>query len=325
MNQRVLPIITASIGLILGASTPFAGELNTSADNTLNEFVSGTPALAAEVNENFARSANAINDNHARIEILESELQTANPVGISCPGNDENDIMVRVGPLCVDRFEASVWSTAGGGTQLGTGNNGNIPCENNGNDCSIGADTPIFARSVQGVIPTDNITWFQAQQACANSGKRLLSNAEWQMAAAGSPDPGELGADTANYCNTFSGEKAETGSSLGGTEPCLSNWDVADMVGNVNEWTADWMAGTATPPTGAEQNDDNRHNNEDYGLDAAISIQRALQPFSEGTKFPAAIYRGGGYGAHDSAGVFLINASWSPALAADAVGFRCAR
>lgn len=346
MNNQALPIASAII-LTLGIASPFAGELNTSADNTLNEFVSGTPAVASEVNENFGRVADAVNDNHVRIDSIESDIesiesdisshaeaidantndiaalmQSANPVGTACPGNDESDIMVRVGPLCVDKYEASVWSSPAGGTQHGAGSD-NIPCLNNGNDCSIGAANPVFARSVEGVIPAANVTWFQAQQACANSGKRLLTNAEWQMAAAGTPDPGGLGEDTANYCNTFSGERAATGSSLNGTEPCLSNWGVSDMVGNVNEWTADWMAGTGSN-TGTEAGNDNRHN-EEYGLDSSLGIQRAPQPFSEGSKFPAAIYRGGGYGAHDSAGVFLINAAWSPALAVDSVGFRCAR
>jgi len=40
------------------------------------------------------------------------------------------------------------------------------------------------------VLPSGCITWFQANQACLLSGKRLLTNREWQGAAASTPDPG---------------------------------------------------------------------------------------------------------------------------------------
>ncbi|MGH8477343.1 MAG: SUMF1/EgtB/PvdO family nonheme iron enzyme, partial [Methylococcales bacterium] len=63
--------------------------------------------------------------------------------------------MVKVGPLCVDAYEASVWNTPAGA---------------------------IYARSEAGETPSGKITWFQAQQACVNAGKRLPTNAEWQMA-----------------------------------------------------------------------------------------------------------------------------------------------
>jgi len=43
--------------------------------------------------------------------------------------------MVKVGPLCMDVYEASVWSTPTGGTQYGAMFD-NYPCNNNGNDCT---------------------------------------------------------------------------------------------------------------------------------------------------------------------------------------------
>src|SRR5262249_43834089 len=48
----------------------------------------------------------------------------------------------------------------------------------------------VYALSIPGVKPTACITWFQANQACLLSGKRLLTNREWQGAATGTPDPG---------------------------------------------------------------------------------------------------------------------------------------
>jgi hypothetical protein len=67
--------------------------------------------------------------------------------GTACPGNDPNDSMVKVGNLCVDVDEASVWSTPSGGTQYGVVS-ANYPCAPTGNDC-----TAIFARSIRGVLP----------------------------------------------------------------------------------------------------------------------------------------------------------------------------
>src|SRR5262245_24682924 len=66
------------------------------------------------------------------------------------------------------------------------------------------------ARSVAGVLPSALITWFEAAQACRNAGKRLLTNAEWQMAAAGTPDPGNAGNGTTT-CNTDTGGPTSTG------------------------------------------------------------------------------------------------------------------
>ncbi len=73
--------------------------------------------------------------------------------------------MVKVGPLCVDVYEASVWDTlAGGGTQYGAASD-DYPCSDNGKDCSDATTaTNIFARSEAGVTPSRYITWFQASR-----------------------------------------------------------------------------------------------------------------------------------------------------------------
>jgi len=43
------------------------------------------------------------------------------PEGTPCVGTSATDIMVRVGPLCVDKYEASVWSGPGGNFLLQAG------------------------------------------------------------------------------------------------------------------------------------------------------------------------------------------------------------
>src|SRR5262245_3246363 len=131
---------------------------------------------------------------------------------------------VPVGSLCLDIYEASVWRvpdptrtnallvkkiqlgnatradlTAGRATQLGTVDDDYAPCTINGQNCS----NDIFAVSLPAEIPAANITWFQALEACANAGKRLPTNAEWQMGATGTPDADQDNGTT--DCNTDSG------------------------------------------------------------------------------------------------------------------------
>ena len=72
--------------------------------------------------------------------------------GNGCPPS-----MVRVGSICIDKYEASVWSKPPKndgrprGTQYGV-DGPDYPCDVNGNDCS-GAN-PIYAASVPGLVPS---------------------------------------------------------------------------------------------------------------------------------------------------------------------------
>ena len=220
--------------------------------------------------------------------------------------------MVKVGPLCVDVYEASVWDTIGGGvTQYGAVGD-NYPCTDNANNCTGVAGGYIFARSEAGRTPSRYITWFQAQQACALSGKRLLTNAEWQMAAAGTPDTG--GADNGSTdCNT---DGIEPGvATTGSRSSCVSNWGTYDMVGNLWEWVADWIQDNSDSDGGSIST-------ATYGSDLISGIDEA---FPETDRFPAALIRGG-YWAHGTlAGVFALNANDGPSHSTDGLGFRCAR
>jgi formylglycine-generating enzyme required for sulfatase activity len=154
---------------------------------------------------------------------------------------------VRVGDVCVDKFEASVWeippanaalaeqvkngtataeSLEAGAVQLGCAAEhaaydlGAFPADGNWSSAS---SPNVYAASIADVLPTACTTWFQAEQACALSGKRLLTNQEWQRAAAGTP------ACAAGTHPT------------GSDEVCVSSWGTFDMVGNASEWVADWV------------------------------------------------------------------------------------
>jgi formylglycine-generating enzyme required for sulfatase activity len=210
--------------------------------------------------------------------------------------------MVKAGPVCIDKFEASVWSKPNGGTRYGASSD-NYPCADNGQNCK----GRIFARSVAGVKPSRFITWFQAQQALANSGKRLPTNAEWQMAVAGTPDPGPDNGTT--NCNTTNQGSGQDPTNTGSRSACVSARGVHDMVGNLLEWVADWVPfSSACPGWGSFSND-----------------TMCLSGASTGVQAPGVLLRGGNFEFGSSAGPFAIEVG-GPALSSNnVIGFRGAR
>jgi formylglycine-generating enzyme required for sulfatase activity len=232
---------------------------------------------------------------------------------------------VQAGTTCLDRYEASVWRVpdptttnaslvrkiqlgratqadlvAGGATQLGTAGDDYAPCAGDGQNCA----NDIYAVSLPSVIPSASITWFQAQEACANAGKRLPTNAEWQVGANGTPDPGPD--DHATDCNTFS---PFTVAPTGSRSSCVSARGAFDMVGNLYEWVADWVpASTACPGWGGFSNDN-----------------MCLSGASTTANGPGALLRGGDFGHGTAAGPFTVSASFGPSVFGPSIGFRCAR
>lgn len=231
---------------------------------------------------------------------------------------------VEVGPICVDKYEESVWSippeqeklikkvkkgkvaladlTAGGAVQISPSKScspafpGSFPVTGNWT-------TPLYAVSIPGVPPTACISWFQAEQACALSGKRLLNNQEWQRAAAGTPVP-EVAGDLTTSCAITSGGPVTTGS----RSACVSRWGVFDMVGNVWEWVADWVPlSTGCAP-------------DLFGTSDANCLAGAST-----TAGPGALIRGSDWGRGPHAGVFAINGGSDPSSQFNNFGFRCAR
>jgi formylglycine-generating enzyme required for sulfatase activity len=224
----------------------------------------------------------------------------------------------------MDRYEESVWRVpnstttnailvakielgtatqadlvAGGATPLGTVTDDYAPCTPNGQNCA----GDLFAVSLPAVIPSSNITWFQAQEACANAGKRLPTSAEWQLGATGTPDAGADNGTT--DCNSNTGSATLTGSRKG----CESARGALDMVGNLDEWVADWVPLSTGCSSWGGFSDD----------------WMCLFGASTSDAGPGALLRGGDYRSRTSAGPLAVVGSGGPFSARPFIGFRCAR
>lgn len=232
---------------------------------------------------------------------------------------------VLAGTICLDRFEETVWRVPNATTtnaslvrriQLGRATRADLlafgatqlpvegnyaPCKTNGQNCA----GDIFAVSLPAEVPSARITWFQAQEACANSGKRLPTNAEWQVGANGSPDPGPDNGTT--DCNSATGVVSLTGA----RSSCDSARGAFDMVGNLAEWTADWVPLSTTCPTWGSFSDD----------------VMCFAGASEVATSPGVPVRGGSFlpFGGPSVGPLNINASFQASASAVFIGFRCAR
>lgn len=226
------------------------------------------------------------------------------PLG-TCPTVEPTDEMIWVGGVCIDKYEASLWDAPTGGNQIPNAQIDDY-CPEDGQPLGSADCEDFYARSVAGVQPTGSITWFQAQQALANSGKRLPTNAEWQMAVSGTPDTG--GADDGSTsCNT---DVSGPGPALTGSRSaCVSRHGAFDMVGNLWEWVADWVpASTTCLSWGVLSND-------------FMCVTGA----STTTPGPGVLLRGGNWNNSTAAGPLAVSALNHPTDTFSDFGFRGAR
>ena len=250
---------------------------------------------------------------------MREEWSITVPQGPAVPTTCPPDAVL-TGTACLDKYEASLWRTtypvvierikagavtmenlkSASATQLGlvAGDLAAAGCPATGTGCA-----DIFAVSIPGVKPARFLTWFQALAAARNAAKRLPTNAEWQAAALGTPDPGA--SPGPSDCNT----KGDGPDLTGTRAACVSGVGAFDMVGNVSEWVADWVprstacAGEVFAGTG------------DANCLAGVGSASGA----------GALIRGGGFGSGVEAGVFAVDGRNPPSFENAAVGLRGAR
>jgi formylglycine-generating enzyme len=157
------------------------------------------------------------------------------------------------GSFCIDRFEASLELVGADGSSTPWS-----PYFNPG-------PQRVVARSLRGAVPQGYINGEQAKRACAEAGKRLCTDAEWQRACSG-PDgttypygatreagvcndsrsrhPAvELFGSVTNLDSPCINQLPDSVERTGAHTGCVTAEGAMDMMGNLHEWTAD-PAGT---------------------------------------------------------------------------------
>lgn len=303
-------------GLVVGGG---AGVAWAAMPHTFN---AGETLKASELNENFAAMETRLAELQARLDAVEDpdspcpagyEQDASKTEFVLCKqGNDEVvKVGVGGGAFWIDRYEASVWE---GTTQrFASGDDTSAGFPKNGQGTA-----PLTAKSVAGVVPSRNLTWFQAVEACAAGGKRLPDEQEWLRAARGTPDPGSS-AGAGGLCVTSAGGPRQTG--LG--TACRSDWGAEDMIGNLWEWTSEWEA-SATPSDAPVSHAAPWPS--EYGGDGTEGISSWALSIDAGRRLlgvPAAAIRGGSCAHGTRAGVFNLDLNHAPSSRYWDLGFRC--
>lgn len=242
------------------------------------------------------------------------------------------DQVVRVGTggsgvFWIDRYEASVWEFAdGSGMRYGTSEPVPVPPSYPPSFPRNGQWTSrLFALSIAGVLPSGGLTWFQANEVCRASGKRLPAGDEWLAAAHGTRDPGgTTGAD--GSCRTQPEGTIDSASfrlTGMGSSGCVSSWGAQDMIGNANELTNEWFA--TMPVDGGVSPTTWPASPAGFGEDRLVHIVSVAVLNSSGglVRGPGVGIRGGGPTEGSATGVFELDISTSPGGANWDTGVRC--
>ena len=230
------------------------------------------------------------------------------------------DELVRVGDgeaaFWIDRFEASVWeSSDASGLRFGAGSD-DYPASFPDDGQWVAA---AYARSVPGAGPSRFLTWFQAQEACRASGKRLPTMQEWYLAARGTVDPTNSDGSSGT-CRTTGGSP-RAGNEAGDSVNCESAWGAREMTGNVAEMVEEWFAQVGDVTTAA-----NRSWPAAFGGDSTVNFAGTLiidGAGTTGTGLPAMALRGGDATHGGAAGVLCLDVTRAPTYSGALAGFRC--
>jgi len=173
--------------------------------------------------------------------------------------------------VCIDRYEAAAFELAQcSGAQYGVSGGDDYPVGfpdyvesegvtgNFGDDSLEAAATRVYACSVEGVLPSTYLTWFQAKFACESSGKELCDSGVWLNACEGNdgrvfPYGPDYVTDVCNGADRGIDAPADSGSHAG----CEGGYPgLFDMSGNIDEWTATCLSGDCMTRGGSYADDD---------------------------------------------------------------------
>ena len=225
----------------------------------------------------------------------------AAPARVRCPSDS-----VAVGPVCVDRYEASVWQVPEGNKKL-------INKIRRG-EVSL---AQLLAGGATQVSP-------MTEETCASVSypSTFPYDGNWTED------------DGATTCAVASSFAALTGSRT----HCRSVWGVHDMVGNAWEWVAEW--GEMATGCGfwlPEMGNDFSCIGSETPMEPAMSTRvprtgwlhrasfRLVEDPVPGPNTPSGIIRGGNFAIQERSGVYAYFQSISPTTRSRSTGFRCAR
>ena len=238
---------------------------------------------------------------------------------------NQDDIAVRVGALWVDKYEARIVDVAGPTWEDNDDATAAAPADTDirGNGQAIPATWMAFSQKDRG---SSGMSWYVANVVSGNAGKRMLSNAEWQLAAAG----------TSRSDATGMAVNGETWASTADQD--VSKYGVVGCVGSLWEWVADqgqYGPNTANNDgTGAISGVAVYYQNQ-YGVDGTWNVtgwaytnntaETGIAGAAWTKGLHSALIRGGGWGEGTHVGVFAFDANRAPSYWYSNVGFHAVR